>query len=300
MFRSRWKTFLGLGLLNGLAITAVTAVCAIILALAIIGEVMRLPYPGPDDVARIFSSVALWFGVGMGLAMVIVYLTAWWFGLAMVRIADGELTGAHASMGEALRVAGRGVPSLSVFAVGGALVVGLLVGGMLAWFSSLFDSISTGGLGPSSRVLEQFLTVWLLLLLGGVIVSVASVLLSIKLFVMFPVMVAEDVPVWRALGRSWNLTKGAGGMIFLLQLLLGFIIGTISQVSILPTYLVTLPSMTLRPGDSPTADFTWLAPMFIGSGLSSLLTIAISALTMCVMPVVTSVVYRDRLQKVRF
>jgi len=123
-----------------------------------------------------------------------------------------------------------------------------------------------------------------------------SIWLSIKLFVTFPAMVAEHLPVWSAFGRSWKLTKGAAGMIFVLQLIISFGIGIIMQIAYVPMYFSPLATIGAQSG-SPSDVFAAVGPMLIGSGVSSVLMLIIGVLAMCVSPILSAVVYRDRLTK---
>ena len=75
-----------------------------------------------------------------------------------------------------------------------------------------------------------FLLPLVILLYIGILVY--CVLLGIRLALAFPACVEEDLPAWEALKRSWQLTQGAMGRIFLVLLLVYAITYAVNLVCI--------------------------------------------------------------------
>ncbi|MCL1906727.1 MAG: glycerophosphoryl diester phosphodiesterase membrane domain-containing protein [Propionibacteriaceae bacterium] len=275
VFKKRWAGLIGIG--------AIVTVIAIILALAtVIGLIFLVfaiidpPY-GQTSPIDLSTEGLVWLTSGfIGLFILVVFLLSWWGQLTVCAIIDGELRGEHRSVGAGLAVGfrrlGSFVPVALLAGIGYALLLGGLITATLAIVESFMNS-PTGAIGA-------LLGVGTLALVGVVL----SVFLTVKWFLTLPVMVVENKTVWSAINRSWALTRGSGGTIFGIYILISVAINSVNMLIQAPMSI---------PGDINYLD---------GIGDLVSVTTAVLALVMLVLAIITypilsmisQVIYHDR------
>ena len=105
-----------------------------------------------------------------------------------------------------------------------AVVIAALIGGGAA----LMHHGAAAGAGPAYAF---FLIPLLVLLYLGILVY--SVLIMLRFAVAYPACIEEDLPAWKALKRSADLTGGAKGRIFLVLLVVYAVVYAVEIVCIL-------------------------------------------------------------------
>ncbi len=84
-------------------------------------------------------------------------------------------------------------------------------------------------------------------LLGGLAFLVGSVWLSVRLLLVPPVLVLEDLGVWESVGRGWRLTRGSFWRLLGIYLLTQLIVSLITQLVSAPLSIVIGLAMAFAP-----------------------------------------------------
>lgn len=120
----------------------------------------------------------------------------------------------------------------------------------------------------------------LAILLGLVLLIVPGIILYCGWYVVIPVIVGERVSVTESLSRSWSLTQGYKGQIFVVFLLvllasvmLGAVLGGITGA------LVGLDAVNMTETASPASALTFAAVQSIASLIGSLISMSLVAST---------------------
>ena len=148
--------------------------------------------------------------------------------------------------------------------------------------------------------------VWSLVVLGegfiavGVIVAILAALalfvvgwwLGTKLSLVPSAIVLERLGVFAAIRRSWRLTNGYFWKTLGIQLLIGFIIGTVSQIVLTPiSILYTMAVSVIDPTGSLTVE-DWIAPALLYVAMI-VLTLLVASITSVVQSATIAFIYID-------
>jgi hypothetical protein len=147
--------------------------------------------------------------------------------------------------------------------------------------------------------------VWLLVALGGGFIAAGVILgilaalallalavwLGIKLSVAPSIIVLEQVGVVQAIRRSWLLTDGYFWRTLGVQYLIGFIVGTVSQVVVTPISLLYMIAISLVDPTSSAAE-DWIAPALLYVGLI-IVSLLVASVTSVVQSATIAFIYID-------
>jgi hypothetical protein len=233
-----------------------------------------------DGLSFEYSQIATPSQVMVASAILAVYiflsvLVSWWATLSCCTLANGEWNAQPLSLGEACRAGLARLSSLVPIAALAGFAYGLGIWGSTSGFIAFFDWAPRANEDSIIAMLTIFLVVAILLSIAACVVVI---ILTVRWFVALPVIAVEHKRIWPALGRSSQITKGSRGMIFIVMLLVSIALSIAIQTITLPASLASLND-----------EFTTV--WFI-MGISCLF----SVITVPIMPIISLVVYRDRLQ----
>jgi len=284
-YKARWHSFIGLGLMVGVVTFVWTTVVTGLWMWWLFALIDRL---GPDASVAALGAVGPAVGL-LCVALIPVMLAGWWANLAICTVADAALTEQTVTIKEALKLTWHRLLSLIPVVAAIMVVVGLLVWAWMAW---LLGSVSRLAATPNNdQAIWQVVGVSLALIPVVLVLSVVAYFLTVKWFVTFPVMVVEQASLVKALGRSWQIVKGASGMVFLMILVVGFAAGMINQIVAVPGSLMMMSVGTIN---SPASAMAVLGQVIIGLAISLGLVCVVTAVTTPILPILSQVVYRDR------
>jgi hypothetical protein len=245
-----------------------------------------------SDPAKVMMSIIAPTVVFTIVLIVFSVVITWAGSIGNVAEADANLTQATLPVGRAIGIGFKKalstVPIVLVIAVG----VGLVTWGLMAVLTSAISNVAYSPYADPTEYLVPLLGSLGLFSVVMIVLVVVEYVVMVKCFLTFPIMVAEGLSLWNAVKRSWSMTKGTAGMIFLLIFLTTMIVGAASTVVSIPT-MFFIPSIesTMSPYADPTAIFSSLGGLYTWVGLSSL---AVSLFAMPIQPIMMAVVYRDR------
>ncbi|MCL2784184.1 MAG: glycerophosphoryl diester phosphodiesterase membrane domain-containing protein [Propionibacteriaceae bacterium] len=276
LYKARFKSFMGAA---GISVAVMIAICALFTVGTVIAA-NRWEAAGSDfhSAEILFLTVSLW----MVFLMLGTLVAAWWASLMCCSIADSELTCQPRSVRQAAKTVMPGFKSLALLMVIISIGFGLLTWGVLAWYTYI-----VGSLGPDTSIWTSITLSMGVLFVLGLIAMVVSYYLSVKWFVAFPAIIGEKVGIWKALSRSWQITKGSSGMILIIVIVTTIVLGTLSQIIAVPAGLMSLPVWFV--GNSP------MATIMVSMVLTVILSFAFVMVTLPITPILSQVVYRDRI-----
>jgi hypothetical protein len=217
-----------------------------------------------------YSSLTLGSSATVGLQQLLLYVP----GAALVIAMLAGLTGGEVSFKGAYRQLGRIWPR----------VLGLATLHLLVWlvvyFPTLVFSLSATGTGGSSA---GRLSAASGLVLFSSLLSLPYLIVSIRLYIVLPAMIAEDLGPIQAIRRSWRLTRNYWWRTWALSFVMGLLSGVI--VAVPQAIVLVLLNSVFQPDDTVTAVLT--------SGLN----IAFAAVFLPVQLLATGLYYID--QRVR-
>ncbi|MDR0783463.1 MAG: glycerophosphoryl diester phosphodiesterase membrane domain-containing protein [Propionibacteriaceae bacterium] len=270
VYRRRFGPLIGLSLILALAVAGLTG----LYLLWFMNWVMNYA----DKLYRTTPPELIWgTTLSVSVLTLLLVVVGWWSTLGFCALADAELTGQSLSLGQAIKVAINRVTSLLPIALVVAAGIAAFTLGIMAWTTQFLDL----GTNPDNAVGTMIVTI-LLVTLGSLIAVVVSYYLQAKLFLTFPVMVVEARSIWKALPRSWRITKGSALINFLIIFVVGIVVGAVTSVSTLPL----LPAGIAMGMGSVGALTIGLIAMVV------LMAIAI-VFTAPFLPVASQVVYRN-------
>jgi hypothetical protein len=233
-YRSRFLVFFGIAVVP----TAVVLVfaSAIFLLVAWSGSAGKKP-PHP----AIFDIVAIVILVGFFLVLFLIFVAAMALASAAMSHAVARFyVGATITIRQAYKAVSPRfwrytglylLEALFVWILPGAVAIGLLAGSAVL--------ARKAGMGAAGSTMVGLLTFLVFAALGGF-----ALWMLLELSLAFPACVVEQIRPWPAIKRSFSLTKGTMGRIFLLYLLGGILNWLISISVTIPMTIV----MALLPG----------------------------------------------------
>ena len=288
IYKARFGAMIGLGLIAGAAGGIAMVVFGLGGARWIDEAVGYMAFRTPD------TGTSPMLAVGSLLSALIIfalYIVGWWVNLGLCAVTQGEFQGRRVSIGEATGTGLARLGSLVPVGAGLAVVLGLLMWALLQWV------LDFGRQVVICQIDTCVAGTWTGYLIGIAIICVASLIaivlsyiLNVKWFLAFPVMVTERAAIWSALPRSWKITKGSGGIIFLIIFITGIALGAASQVAVLPVTWMTAP---LAETSDPSM---LLAQMWPAMLITSAITLAITVFALPILPIASQVVYQDRMR----
>jgi len=223
-------------------------------------------------------------------------LVGWWASLGFCAITEGEYQGRRVLVGDAMKMGFTRLSSLLPAALGLAVAYGAVTYGLIVWMIHIVtDAMQCTYYDCADEMMMKLVTVLVAVCVGLLVFAVVACILNVKWFLAFPVMTSENLTVWQALSRSWIITKGSAGIIFVIILLYEIAVGIANQMTVLPFSLSEMSWAQNPPygPDSIWQAWTQMVPMALGSSaLSLLVTIA----SMPILPIASQVVYRDRMR----
>jgi len=288
-YRARLGGFLALGF--GLAV--VTFLFAMIYTLIFMHWLTSLvgSLPATPAVADLHSMP--WVtGLMTGILCLPALVGTWWANLGFCAMADSVQKGQKMTILQAAKQGWARLVSLLPVIVVAAVAVGILMWGMIAWILGLSAQVEAS---PNS-VPWGIIGAGALITILTLVIVVVAIWLTVKWFVTFPVMVSEQASVWKALRRSWRMTKGSGLMIFLIVLVAGIVIGVVSQIGAIPGSIMIV-SMSTSASLSSAGVAHLLGQTTAAVIVILAVTCVITALTAPVLPIASQVVYRERLDR---
>ncbi|MCL1838635.1 MAG: hypothetical protein FWG47_04885, partial [Propionibacteriaceae bacterium] len=229
-----------------------------------------------------------WISVAMTMTGVILSLIS---SVMMAGVADGYGRRAMQPLSRlimgGLKAIPRTLPLLLICAAG----ILLLFAALGWWLKQLFEASITNNNQALGQISMMGVLVIALILLAFVPLSY---LLSVKLFLLAPVLHCESASGLKLFSRTWGMTKGASGMILLIILVAGIAEGVIAQIASFATGLFSVNII-----DSPGAYYdlnsalTAMAPVLVITGLIG---IAVAAVFTPLLTCASVVIYHDRLR----
>lgn len=240
----------------------------------------------PSEFSEIFTPEFINSFWVLGLAMAIIsilgtFVMVFCYGIIAVSVARG-IAGQKTSLGQAIRLAGRGLPGL--LGIAGILTL-LYIAGTFAAIAILVNTLST-----YANQSSPFAGALVPALFLAPLVGLAIILMSVKLFAPPLIAAVEEVGPLRAIGRSWSLTRFNFWRVLGILLLMGIItsaaIGIVSAPfqALTQTSYYSINYSDLDQVRAILSNTSWAQAILSGitSGLSSI-----------IMTVVASVLYFD-------
>ena len=278
IFKTRFASFMSIGAIA--AVVLFLPLCILMVWWVNLTESwMNAGIPAGPPTTIQSAMIALTTGVYVFFGM----LVNWWGILACCALANGELTEQPISAGEARRVGLSRLSSLIPVAALVGLAYTLLTWGTIVGFLAFANWVARTVNVDSATIATIVLVFGLLIL--SVVALIVTILLTVRWFVALPVMASEDTRIWPALSRSSQITQGSRGMIFLAMFIVNIAVSILSQVLTLPISFI-VPHVVVSAGASTTI-IVWSM-----MGVSCIL----AAFLVPVMPILSQVIYRDRLQ----
>ncbi|MCL2784185.1 MAG: hypothetical protein FWD55_01870 [Propionibacteriaceae bacterium] len=279
IYKEKIKSFIPVGII-------VMAVTFVITAITAVVSIFWISTGAVNDLDALLGAGFLWFVIVLTGVISLVSLTAsWWAGLVCCALTDAHLLGEEITIRQATKNTAKSLVSL--LPVGAGVV--LVIMGVFALFSAWMISIIVSMDGPPDvipLIIVQMAGFFLGFFLLVVLAMIASYFLNVKWFVAFPVMVSEQTTIIKGWKRSWAITKTAGGWILLIIILVGMAMGFVMSIPMIPTAFISF-----------TGEQLGAAGAIVPSIVSYLITWAVLILVMPVMPIISQVVYRERLQR---
>lgn len=201
-------------------------------------------------------------------------------GIISLEVARGTV-GERLTLGGLWRMGKGRIGTLVLWAllIIGAAVVVLVVLGLIIGLFAAFG----GNEGIAVAVV--------LFLLSYAGVAVLAAWLGTRLSLVPSSIMIERLPLRQAMRRSWSLTIGYFWKTFGIQLLVGFIVGVVSQVVSLPLSFIAPIGMTLL---NPTGDNTGLiVTLIIVTALTLLIALVFGAITAIIQSATAALIYLD-------
>lgn len=208
LMRTHWKVFF--------QIASVPAGVMIVLYAVMIASMLLIvqPWHHPNPVTmsiRMICFMAAWFAIYLLFMLVFaIFLAAGVF--AALQVNAGAPVTMRQAYAKAMHKAGRYIWLMilcCVMIVGPIMVLAVVAGG------GMILAFAHGG-NPSSG---QLLLIPLIIVFY-IVVMIYGVLMGLWLALACPACIAEDLTAWAAIRRSFRLTQGAKGRIFLLLLVI--------------------------------------------------------------------------------
>ena len=245
-----------------------------------------------DSIDRIIPGIIMGSVVFTVLIVVLSLVVTWAGSIGNMATADAGLMAQDLPLGKAL-----GIGFKKAFSTVPVILIIAALAGALTWLilsasvAGIMEIVRYPDADPSTYIVAMLGSIALVIVLTLVLV-VVSYVIQVKCFLTFPIMVAEGLGVLAAAKKSWSMTKGTAGMIFVVVLLTGMAIGAVSQVIAVPATIFLAPlEMSINSYSDPTAIFASMGGLYAWIGISSFV---VSLFTMPIMPIITAVVYRDR------
>lgn len=251
-------------------------------------------YLGAEDLKAItlwiLQDMVLWTSIGALFYIVLAFVGTAITVAPTMRATVGLPTGA----GQAWRLL---KPALPRILLAGFLlwVLGVAVMIVFAWLSYLWivgiiEADQLGGqAGVDAAVSLSLSSTWFSLF--GYVIQIGITLLSIRFIYTLPAMVLENLGLFAALKRSWNLIKGRYwqvlGTIVLGAFVIGFVVGLF--LSLVVTLAVFAGMFTMDPQDVGAS----LTSLSIWLGVVVFITVAISLISMFLLLPVAHLTYVD-------
>ena len=293
IYKARFGTLIGLALIAGV-VSAIGMTVYYLIGAAWIDKAAHYLALG-----RIDSTVSSLLMTSAAVSSVVVFLAClvgWWVNLSFCAVAQGEYEGRRVQIGDAARTGLAGLTSLIPIGAAAAVAFGFLLWGLLWWVVDFIQEMAVcSGYRCMDAAVGRVLMVSIVICVVSLALAVVSYILATKWFVAFPVMVSEKTSIWRGLSRSWTITKGSAGMIFVIILLTGIALGVASQIAAVPITVMT----TSFAGTSTTNPFVILNQMWPEVIIASAITLVISIFAQPILPVASQVVYQDRMRAVQ-
>ena len=290
IYKARFGAMIGLGLIAGVAV-GLAMFAFFLVVMTVIDEihhhiVRSAPYV---SISMVFLECAIMFG----LAVLVSCWAGWWANLAFCAVAQGEYQGRRVLVGEAAKTGLTGLKSLIPLGVGLTVVLGFIVWGLMWWALDFAQKMMacqrSSCLDDAVNIIIVTVPVICLLSLATVVMSY---ILNVKWFLAFPVMVSEKTGIWHALSRSWTVTKGSGGIIFIIIFLAGVAVGVVNQIAVLPVTVLTPPLAGSSYNDL-SFFFAQATPETLATGV---IILVITVFALPILPIASQVVYQDRMR----
>jgi len=91
--------------------------------------------------------------------------------------------------------------------------------------------------GKLPGIIGMAILLWLACMIGFILLIVPGIILAVKFSLALPIYVLEDVSVFAAISRSFQMTKGKAWEIFGVVLIMGILAGMVGTVAIFVTIL---------------------------------------------------------------
>ena len=290
IYKARFGTLIGLGLIAGV-VSGIGVVVFYLMGAAWINQASRYIQLGRID--STVSSMLATSAVVSGMVVFLACLVGWWVNLSFCAVTRGELEGRQVQIGEAARTGLAGLTSLIPVGAAAAVAFGLCLWGLLWWVVDFIQEMTyCNGYRCVDTVIGGVLMATIVICVASLVLTVVSCILMTKWFLAFPVMVSEKTSIWRGLSRSWTITKGSAGMIFVIILLTGIAMSVVSQIAATPVMATT----TSFAGTSTTDLSVLLGQMWPELIVTSAITLVISIFAQPILPIASQVVYQDRVR----
>lgn len=298
VFRRRIGAFLaltGLQLLVGLVVLAIPLIAAVAM---LIPTLTMGTQPSEETLVFIFLGVC---GSGI-LAVLIAGIFTLYFDGMMIACANETIQGRFPSLSE-LRSVSKGYVGriIGLYLLGMILAIvatGILIAPL---FMALFGAMAAGLEGAdisSSDAQMAIMGGFLISLLLSAIVCAAAFVLSVKLVYISQICAIERLSGIAALGRAWDITKGAFWRTFGYLIVFSFIAGA-AQTALSTIVNVSMPSLVRNTASSGSAILDMLNNstfiiLVVGAFLLSML------VAMAIVPLrhaFVTVMYADQIQR---
>lgn len=201
-------------------------------------------------------------------------------GIISLEVARGTV-GERLTLGGLWRMAKGRIGTLVLWAlliIGAAVVVLIVLGLVIGLFAAFGGN-------------EGIAVAVVLFLVSYAGVAVLTAWLGTRLSLVPSSIMIERLPLRQAMRRSWSLTIGYFWKTFGIQLLVGFIVGVVSQVVSLPLSFIAPIGMTLL---NPTGDNTGLiVTLIIVTALTLLIALVFGAITAIIQSATAALIYLD-------
>ena len=274
IYKARFSRFLGVA-----AIAAAVVFISMSIVMVLSAETIEQWGYSLEHSSSFSSQSIWWFSVALGVVMGLSSLVGYWGSLACCVVADGELKGNQMSLGQASRIAISRLRSLVPIGLALGVVYVFLMVGMVWWINHF---MSTTMYSAEEQIVVSVLAFILIICILSIGSSVLIYVFTSKWFVTHPVMVAENTTVWKGISRSNSLTKGSAGIVFLIILVMGFAIGIVAQLVIMPMSFAMSLSQTLVDNSA----LLLVASLFAGC--------LVAMFVIPIMPIISQVVYWNR------
>ena len=249
---------------------------------------------GPTDakamVAWVLQDMVLWAGLGMLVYSVLVLI-----GTAITVAPTMRATvGLPTRAGQSWRLLKPALPRILLAGIiswaAGVAVLALVVWLSYVWMSAAMDADFAGGQAGVDAALELSLgSTWFTVVVY--VLEIAFFLLVIRFVYVLPAMVVENLGLFAALKRSWNLVKGRYwqvlGTLVLGSMIISFVMGLLLSVLIVIVVFAGVLTMDLE-------NFgTSINGLAIWSGVAIFLSVALSLIAMFLILPVAVLTYAD-------